>query len=101
MEYKDYYKVLGVPKDATDKDIKAAYRRLARKLHRQQSRGERLQREGEAADIQRKGLRQTDRVLQPASHEGADEADDDMHQTTVAAGPHQPSTDGADDSCNK
>lgn len=33
MEYKDYYKTLGVSKDATDKDIKAAYRKLARKLH--------------------------------------------------------------------
>lgn len=33
MEYKDYYKILGVPKDAADKDIKAAYRKLARKLH--------------------------------------------------------------------
>ncbi len=33
MEYKDYYKILGVPKNATEKDIKAAYRKLARKLH--------------------------------------------------------------------
>lgn len=33
MEYKDYYKILGVSKDATEKEIKAAYRRLARKLH--------------------------------------------------------------------
>jgi curved DNA-binding protein len=33
MEYKDYYKILGVPKNATEKDIKAAYRRLARKHH--------------------------------------------------------------------
>ncbi len=33
MEYKDYYKILGVPKTATDKEIKAAYRRLARKWH--------------------------------------------------------------------
>ncbi len=33
MDYKDYYKILGVPKDASDKDIKSAYRRLARKLH--------------------------------------------------------------------
>lgn len=33
MEYKDYYKILGIPKDAADKDIKAAYRKLARKLH--------------------------------------------------------------------
>jgi DnaJ-class molecular chaperone len=33
MEYKDYYKVLGVSKDADDKSIKSAYRRLARKHH--------------------------------------------------------------------
>lgn len=30
---KDYYKVLGVPEGATDKDIQRAYRRLARKHH--------------------------------------------------------------------
>lgn len=33
MEYKDYYKILGVPKNSTEKDIKGAYRKLARKLH--------------------------------------------------------------------
>ncbi len=33
MEYRDYYKVLGVDKGASDKDIKRAYRRLARKYH--------------------------------------------------------------------
>jgi curved DNA-binding protein len=33
MEYKDYYQVLGVPKAATQADIKKAYRRLARELH--------------------------------------------------------------------
>ena len=33
MEYQDYYKVLGVNKGATDKEIKRAYRQLARKLH--------------------------------------------------------------------
>lgn len=31
--YKDYYKILGVSKSATEKDIKQAYRRLARKYH--------------------------------------------------------------------
>ena len=30
MEYKDYYKTLGVSKDASEKDIKKAFRRLAR-----------------------------------------------------------------------
>lgn len=33
MNYKDYYAVLGVPKGAAEKDIKSAYRKLARKWH--------------------------------------------------------------------
>ena len=33
MDYKDYYKILGLSKSATDKEIKAAYRKLARKHH--------------------------------------------------------------------
>lgn len=33
MEFKDYYAILGVPKTATDKEIKQAYRKLARKYH--------------------------------------------------------------------
>jgi molecular chaperone DnaJ len=39
MEYKDYYKILGVPKNADDKAIKTAYRRLARKHHPDVSKG--------------------------------------------------------------
>jgi len=33
MEYKDYYKILGVERDAKEAEIKTAYRRLARKYH--------------------------------------------------------------------
>jgi curved DNA-binding protein len=33
MEFKDYYATLGVSKTATDKEIKQAYRKLARKHH--------------------------------------------------------------------
>src|SRR5258707_14556992 len=33
MKKRDYYEVLGVAREATEADIKKAYRRLARKLH--------------------------------------------------------------------
>ena len=33
MEYKDYYKLLGVERDADKASIKKAYRKLARKYH--------------------------------------------------------------------
>ena len=33
MDFKDYYSTLGVAKTATEKDVKQAYRKLARKHH--------------------------------------------------------------------
>jgi curved DNA-binding protein len=33
MEYRDYYKIIGVDRNATQDEIKRAYRRLARKYH--------------------------------------------------------------------
>ena len=32
MDYKDYYKIMGVERDAKQDDIKRAYRKLARKI---------------------------------------------------------------------
>ena len=33
MDYKDYYKIMDVAKDASQDEIKRAYRKLARKYH--------------------------------------------------------------------
>src|SRR5919112_2619894 len=33
MEFKDYYQTLGVTKTSTEKEIKQAFRKLARKFH--------------------------------------------------------------------
>lgn len=33
MEFKDYYKIMGVEKDASQEEIKRAYKKLARKYH--------------------------------------------------------------------
>jgi len=33
MDYKDYYKILGISKEASQEEVKRAYRKLARKFH--------------------------------------------------------------------
>ena len=40
MEYKDYYNILGVSRDAGEQKIKKAYRRLARKYHPDMNEGD-------------------------------------------------------------
>src|SRR3989449_8740585 len=55
VEFKDYYRTLGVDKNADDKTIKSAYRRLARKYHpdvaQTKDAGERFKEIGEAYEV--------------------------------------------------
>ncbi|MGH8671041.1 MAG: DnaJ C-terminal domain-containing protein [Burkholderiales bacterium] len=55
MKYQDYYKILGIARDASQEDIKKAYRRLARKYHPDVSKEakaeERFKEVGEAYEV--------------------------------------------------
>ena len=55
MEYKDYYKILGITREATQEEVKRAYRKLARKYHpdvnKEQGAAARFQELGEAYEV--------------------------------------------------
>ncbi len=55
MEYKDYYRIMGVERDASQAEIKRAYRKLARKYHpdvsKEANAEERFKEVGEAYEV--------------------------------------------------
>ncbi len=57
MEYKDYYKILGVDRNADEKEIKKAYRRLARQFHPDMKPGDK------AAEARFKEINEANEVL--------------------------------------
>ena len=68
MDYKDYYKVLGVAKTATQAEIKKAYRKLARQFHPDRNAGDK------AAEAKFKDLNEANEVLSdPAKRKQYDE----------------------------
>ena len=60
MEFKDYYATLGVPKTASEADIKKAYRKLARKFHPDLNPGDK------AAEAKFKDINEANEVLSDA-----------------------------------
>jgi curved DNA-binding protein len=57
MEYRDYYKILGVDRNADEKEIKKAYRRLARQYHPDMNPGDK------AAEARFKEINEANEVL--------------------------------------
>lgn len=57
MDYKDYYKILGVSKNATDKEIKSAFRKLAQQYHPDKNPG------NKAAEEKFKDINEANEVL--------------------------------------
>lgn len=60
MDYKDYYSILGVPKSASQDEIKKAYRKLARKYHPD------LNKENPQAEQRFKDINEANEVLSDA-----------------------------------
>jgi curved DNA-binding protein len=60
MEYKDYYEILGVDRNASESDIKKAYRRLARQYHPDVNQGDK------AAEARFKEINEANEVLSDA-----------------------------------
>jgi molecular chaperone DnaJ len=67
MAKKDFYEILGVPRNASDDDIKKAYRKLAMKYHPDRNQGE----AAKAAEEKFKEAKEAYEVLSDAAKRGA------------------------------
>lgn len=80
MEFKDYYAALGVTRNASEKDIKQAFRRLARKYHPDVNPGDK------AAETRFKEINEANEVLgNPESRKKYDELGANWRQYDQAA----------------
>jgi DnaJ-class molecular chaperone len=85
MDFKDYYSVLGVAKTATDKEIKQAFRKLARKYHPDINPGDK------AAEMKFKEINEANEVLSdPAKRKKYDELGANWRMYEQAGGPGGP-----------
>jgi DnaJ-class molecular chaperone len=90
MEFKDYYATLGVPKTATDAEIKRAYRKLARKHHPD------LNPNDKAAEARFKDINEANEVLgNPDTRKKYDELGANWRQYEQAAGAGGPAPGAA------
>lgn len=81
MEYKDYYKVLGVSKTATQDEIKKAYRKLAVKYHPDKNQG------NKEAEIKFKEINEANEVLSdPEKRKKYDELGENWQHYQQSAG---------------
>ena len=64
---RDYYEVLGVPKNASDDEIKKAYRKLAMKFHPDRNQGD----EGKDAEANFKEAKEAYEMLSEAEKRAA------------------------------
>jgi DnaJ-class molecular chaperone len=89
MEFKDYYAVLGVSKTATEKEIKQAFRKLARKYHPDVNPGDK------SAEARFKEINEANEVLSdPAKRKKYDELGANWRQYESAGGAGGPFAGG-------